>query len=457
MTSQPQSEPDLDEFMQFLRAEDDSSVSEPDDISNFEQFLRKPEPGILENATEAAKETFRFNTRNLSTAAASIAGIPGNTVQFAKWISSKLPDVPEFLKGDDTFVSSFGRNVLENIPTTEDIKQFNSRLTDGFVDPQNAIEEFGDEVLDLGVTLSVGNKDPSKLNKLINPITKAFAAKAARVGAEQLGAGEGGQAATEMGIITLMSLFDQKFASKYISEKYKSARSKLPENLMVNTFDLTNELEALETELSKGISTASKNEVRTALNELKAKASGGAIPADELIQTYHDINERMTSKRLFDDLSKSERRSLKHRYDNLRKAVGNNLNKLEENFPEFISEWREANQGFGTIAQSRKASNWVQSISKKLPKALAFGVAHTLFNPSAAIGLTGGAAALKTSELIYRIAKSPTLRKHYLNTLQSALNENTAGYIKNLGQLEKGLKDEFGSEFFVNENDKLEN
>ena len=458
MTFQPRQEEELLDLSQFavkdkpfqdVQREESFQIQE--EPLNLEQFQVEQDPTFLQNLGSAAQEAFRFSARNTATALAAVGGIPGNTVQAAKFISSKLPKVPDFLKGDETFVTEIGRNVLESLPTTEDISDFTSNLTRGFTDPKNALEEFGDDVIDLGVTLAVGNKDPTKFRKLVNPLTKALTAKGVRVGLEQLGADEKIQLGGELSTLFLMSLMDQKFANKYISEKYDAARAKLPEGAVVSTTTLETQLDALDRELSKGISTASKDEVRNALNELKAKASGGAMEAEEIIQSYHDINERMTSRKLFDDLSKQERGLLKRRYDSLRKVVNDSVAEIGEANPEFFKEWKEANQAFGTIKESKKVSNFISKATNKLPKTVQFGLAHTLFNPKAAAALGAGGAAVTTGELIFRIAKSPTLRKHYLNTLTAATNENLPAFIRNLEKLDKDLQDDFENEFYIQE------
>ncbi len=212
---------------------------------------------------------------------------------------------------------------------------------------------------------------------------------------------------------------------------------------MIPTQRLEKSLISLEEELAKGISTGTKNEVKNAVQELRAKASGGAMEADELVESFHNINERYTSKKLFDELSTSERKNLKHRYDKYKNEVGKEIADYGKENPEFYKQWKEANNGFAIIAQSKKVSNFLQSKLGSLPKHLAGTVAIELFlgHPNVAVGTVLGAGAVKTGELLYRIAKSPKLREHYLSVISEASKENLPAVIKNLEALQKESKD----------------
>ena len=44
---------------------------------------------------------------------------------------------------------------------------------------------------------------------------------------------------------------------------------------------------------------------------------------------------------------------------------------------------------------------------------------------------------------MYRVAKSPTLRKHYLDVMTAASAENFPAMVKSMNKLESGLKESF--------------
>lgn len=401
------------------------------------QYKAKEDRGYIE-------EGIRHTARTASRVGETIAGAPGDLVNFVKWLDSKMPEEPKWLKKEPNFVQRFGKKQLEKLPSSTELKQQMSEITGGFVDPQGAWEEFGDSVTELGTGLMFG-KDPTKVKNIFGSIAKSVVAKSAKEGVKAYGGGEGAQFTAELGTLMLMGFLDKDMASKYISDKYKKAGNLIPENTMIDTSNLMGELESLEQELSKGIQTATKNEVKGTVSELKGKVSGGAYPADELVEVYHDINEKMSSKNLFSELSKSEQKKLKFRYKQLQEKVAKEISKYGKSNPEFLKEWREANQGFATIAESRKVTNFLESKVGKVPSKLAGSMALEVFlgHPEIAGATAASFTGLKTGEMLYRISKSPTLRKHYANVIKEASAENLGGTIKALNQLDAGLKKSF--------------
>lgn len=379
----------------------------------------------------------------------TIAGFPGDFVKFVQFMADKLPEVP---MGKPNALQELGRKGLEKLPTSQDIKQFSEQYTKGYTQAQGPAEEFGDEVAQLATALMIPARDPRKFTAFLGAIgknvpgavTKAAAVKGAGEGAEMLGAGPKTKAVTELGMLFLTGLMGGKTADTFISEKYQAAKSAIPKGDIISTERLLTGLEKVEQELSKGVSTPTKNEVLTPLRELKAKASGGGMLAEEAVQSYHDINERLNSKKLFDDLSKGERQVLRKRYDMVRDELRGTLSEYGKRNPEFLKEWSEANQGYATIAQSKKISNFIgkhkglSRIGGTLGIELLFG--HPQAAAATAAAAAGGYASVKSGELLYRVMKSPVLRKHYLNVIDQASKENMGGTLKNLSLLEKELE-----------------
>ncbi len=392
----------------------------------------------------------RHAARTGSRVGETIAGFPGDFVKFVQFMADKLPHVPT---GKPNALQELGKKGLEKLPTSEDIKQFSEQYTKGYTKAQGKGEEIGDEVASLATALMIPARDPRKFTSFLGAlgknipgaVTKAAAVKGAGEGAEMLGAGPKTKAATELGMLFLTGMVGGKTADKFVSEKYSKARSLIPEGDIVGTNKLINGLDSVEKELSRGVSTATKNEVLTPLREIRNKASGGGMLADELVESFHNLNEKMTSKKLFDELGKSEQKLLKHRYDMLKSEVTGTLKDYGKRNPEFFKEWSEANQGYATIAQSKKVSNFI-SKHRRTPSHIATAVGvELLFGQPQLAAVTAAAAggaygAVKSGELLYRVMKSPVLRKHYLDVIENATKENVGGTVKSLNALEKELQ-----------------
>lgn len=398
------------------------------------------------------KEGARHVTRTASRIGETIAGIPGAGIQLAKaagdWLEEKVP-LPASLKGksEANFVQRYGQQLVDKIPTSEDLKDITSKLTNGFTDPQSAAEEFGDDITELAALLfgdkSKGAAKAQKVvPKLLTAVGKAFGAKASGKVAEAYGVGETGQFLTEMGTIGLMSLINGKTATQYANGKIAKAKRLVPQNQMLDTRKLTKGLESLEVDLSKGLSTATKNEVKSAVSEIRGKVSGGSYPATEVMDMVHDINERMSSKKLFDELSSTEARKLKHRYGKAKTLLLDEVQQVSRVKPEAYKLWLEGMEGHATINQSQRATKFLEKHVGKLPSKVAqgIGIELVLGHPQAAGATAGAFAALKTTELMYRVMNSPALRKHYSGAVAAAATENLATMTSELSKLEAGLQ-----------------
>jgi hypothetical protein len=414
----------------------DNEESEPFDFNAY----KVKEPPTLK------QEIGRHVTRTGARIGETILGFPGDVVKFTKSLSEALPKPPSFLQKEPNLIQKAGKKALESVPGSEDLKKVSSYLTSGFTDPQGALEELGDEVTSLATILVEPAKAVESFPKFLGTIGKAFgksaAVKGAGEGSKKLGATEGQQQAVELGTLFMTGLLGKKTADKFISEKYEKAKSLIPKGTLLDTTDMYFALEEAESKLSKGLSTPTKDKVRQSLDELKAKASGGLMEAEEVIQSVHDINEIMNSKKLFDELNTSERRLLKSRFDLVKDELHQEVAKYGKTNPEFYKEWTEANKGYGAIASSKKVGNWFESKIGKLPKHLVGSLAIDLFlgHPAAIPATIGSYSFLKTGELLTRIVKDPKLTEHYMKVLLEAGNENLPGAIKHLNALDKAAK-----------------
>lgn len=414
-----------------------------------------PSPGIPKEQTETIDlseyiekekppEILRHAVRGTSRILETVVGLPGDIVTFAKTIGEKLPEEPALFKRDPSFVQKYGKKALEKLPTSQDIRKVTNYLSGGFSEPENAKEKFADEFLELGTTLSIPLKDPNKFLALLKGMGKAAVAKGVKKGAEAYGFEEKGQAVAEIGSLMLLGLLGKKSADAFVSDQYKKAQEALPKNVIIPASGIEKNLSKLESNLKKGgVITAAESPVLKDIEDFRKVVKGDIIEASDLIPAYHKLNRQMTSKKLFDELGKGERKALKRNYDQFKNVVSKNIDKLESGYPEFYKTWKDANQAFATIQQSKRLSRNAQRFIKRNPHFSGYLAADLIFQKPIAAGATvATAGALKTGELISRVAKSPTLRKHYIQVLDAALKENEVEFVKRMNRLEKELQKE---------------
>ena len=412
---------------------------------NWDKYAVKEDPSIT---SEAVRHTARAASRIGET----IAGLPGGMINFTKgvgdWLENKVP-LPDVLKGQPkaTFVQRWGQQLVDKFPTSNELKQTMSDLTSGFVDPQNALEEFGDDLIELSALLyGDKSKAPTKARKILSngltAIGKAAGIKSSGQIAKHLGANERQQFGVEMGTMFLMNFIRGNMAEKYVGDKFKQARKSLPESHRIDTTSLDKNLARLEAELNRGISTATKNEVKGAVNEMRQKIASGSHPAGDVMDMVHDINERMSSKKLFDDLSKTEQVKLRNRYSSVKSLLKKDLAQLDKTHPEAYKLWLEGMEGRAVIENSNRATRFIEKNIGKLPPHLMTGIGIEMLHqsPQTAAVIAGGVGALKSYEIMNRIISSPVLLKAYTNAISAAASESLPAFTNELSKLDSGLQ-----------------
>lgn len=415
---------------------EDNQQEEPFDFSKY--AVKQPET-VLE-------KTARGAIRTGSRIAETIAGYPGDFAQFAKYTGEKLPKVPSFLEREPNILQKGLIKAVESLPTSGELKQVSEKLTGGYTKPKTSVEEFGDQVSSLATILVNPSKAMQSLGSLAknlgSSVLKAVTTKSVGKGAELLGASDPTKNKIELGTLFMLGLLEPKNAEAYAKDKIKKATSLIPEEQMIKTSSLAKNLEKLERDLSKGVGTPTKEQVLKPLRELKAKASGGAMEMKEIDTAYRNLNEIINSKKLFDELSTTERKLLRHRFDLLKDVLRKPFKEYGKSNPEFYKEWTGGNEAFSTVAQSKSASNFIKSKMGSIPKHLAGSLAIDLFtgHPGAIPATVGAYSAVKGIELLQRVAKSPVLRDHYQKVIMEAANNNFRGMVHNLEKLDKELK-----------------
>ena len=191
-----------------------------------------------------------------------------------------------------------------------------------------------------------------------------------------------------------------------------------------------------------------KPKIQTKLDEVRKQISGNSIEVGELEKFKTSINNILSELYAEKNVSKTGIKSAKRYANWLAGIVDDSLKDYEKANPTWGKLYRDANEVYGTIAQSNKVKNFIGKNLGKISPHLAyslFGVGHG--GTAKTLASLGGAAAVglgtvETGALVTRIMKSPRLRKYYFDVLQNALKEDVVATQENLRKLEIAIDKE---------------
>lgn len=331
-------------------------------------------------------------------------------------------------------------------PKSEDIRENVTKFLFGKkLEPKNQWEEKADTLISDFAALAI--PVPGNQLKLLKPALLALGGNAVSEGVGQIGGTEKQKAYAKIGTILAGSMINPKSAEKLKDSLYKQAREAKPADADVTANTLVKRADEFEKQLLKGDPSAgSKKKSLSLIKELKDKVKNNKINVDELEEFKRNINEARSG--LYDEfkIDKLGRKTAKRNLDHVSKLVDDTLNEYGKTNPEWESFYRPANEVHGAIAESKRARNVIGRVAKKygmhtiLP---ALGIGH--FGGAPALGGIAATAAAGTAivgggEILAKFAKSPTLQKHYMNLVNSALKEDVVAVHENLKKLKKELE-----------------
>ncbi len=373
----------------------------------------------------------------------SILGTPGNIIQTSKAIGEALPEAPSIFQREPNFVQEYGSKALSKVPTTEDLISKFDQLTENQYQPGSNAEQLVQDIAgDIG-TLLLPVKTVGQAGKAI---AGGILGNLASEGMKELEYGEGSQAAAKIGTIMLVSLINPGGANKYVQSLYNQAEASLPENAFVASKNFTMKLDGLKKELQKGLTDVeSKKPVLGAIKDVSRNAKDGKVSIRDLMEAKRNLNEQRAAK-IYDPEfkgGKKARTNLKKNYGKLAEILDDSIEEYGKTNKDFFNPYKEANQAWGGIEQSKNAGYTIKKILKNYKLFSSLGAIAGLFSkPLASTGAIGaGYTALKSYEMMHRIMMNPQLRKYYIGMIKEASKNNAAGVIKNAQNLNKDLKD----------------
>lgn len=390
------------------------------------------------------KETSRPFVRQLVNLGALALGTPGDIIQTVDKIVDPLAT---FITGRE------GPATEEIIPSSQQIKEKVRSLNPEYLAPRNDVEEFGDAVIEDFASLYAGRqlfkgKIPfantlSKAQQIIRPLGIALGSNLSETVVKDFTNNDNAAAWAKFGTALFLSMLDKQKAGQYVSQTYKKAEGLLPPDARHDASKLVAKVSAIQRRASMGTLAPSEKFIVQEVDEILKRGqyvpgTGQAtISVPAVTNIKRSLNEKL-EKFVFENPTKVA----KGRARKLGSGIIKNLNEFLDDYgktnPEWLKTYREAEQGFSTLATSNKVGNYIKNNLKK--SILTTGLLKTLGVPIGAKTAAVGAVAYPSFQVAYRIAKSPLLRKYYSNIVRAAVQENSLLMNKEIDKLDKELQ-----------------
>ncbi|MFO7881205.1 MAG: hypothetical protein R6U52_01545 [Kosmotogaceae bacterium] len=387
----------------------------------------------------------------------SLAGLPGDLLSLAdRFVAGPLSEKITGAKAkpyEETFIG-------KTFPTSEQIKN-SIQESIPYTKPRNKLEEFTNDVASTAaILLTPGGQAKIgrflKTNKTTRAFFKSLGSHAFGEGIKNLtGSEEKGNYAT-MGSLLLMSLLDRNGASRYIGKLYNNAKSALTQagNPRVNAKPLVSKLQSLRNDLTQGTLAPSEKAVVEQIDKVLSHVQDGTIGVENLWGSSRSLNE-IKQEVIRSAKSQTGGSRAKKFFGKIINHINSELNKYAEQNPKFGEPFKAAQEGFSTIAKSNFISNAVKRLSGievRNPGLLhLFGSAGgaaggTMAATKAAAGTgffsAGAVAGYQAIKMLYRVMKSPTLRKYYFQGLKEASKGNVTQFANKVNRMDKIIEKE---------------
>jgi len=402
-----------------------------------DEQVESPSQDYEENDLE--RDIERQQARMTSQAISAIFGLPGDIEEGISTLTGYKSPLP--------------------FPTSEKIQKKMQSFGQGYLDPKNDIEKEGDQLIkDFTVLAMPGANAYGFFRNLGLPI----AGYATKKGLESTGAEEGTADTAKYGLMLATDLLLNRRAAgggagAYAGQLFRNFEEQMQNGGYVNARPLMQSINNLRQQLGRGGSRPSTGPALTKIDELEDLITRGPVDVRELYPFRSAINEIIDSVKGF-EINPSRRRVQQRTIDRLNDVKDAVIESVEDwaqqNNPEALQTWREANEAYRVNEQSRTVSQYIYKTAKNFLKdplirglfgggigAGGYTAPGLLLKGSA---ITAGAslpvyAGIKAGELLYRVVQSPVLRRYYGNIIRASTENNAPLLVSNLKRLKAGL------------------
>lgn len=437
-----------------------TQAQQPSTLGKIGQFFKRKGVSLLDDIAEDTasigktgqfiKEQARPYIRQGVNLASLAIGTPGDLLKTANELVAR-PLVGAITGGETLPYEQTYLNKL--IPTSQQAKSSLQSLSPEYLAPEGEAEELLDAIVEDTTALYAGRqffrgKMPfantlSKGQQLLRSVGISVGSNLAETVVKDFTNDDTAAGWTKFGTALFLSMFDKPKAGQYVGQAYKKADGLLPSDARQNANKLSSKLNSIQLKVSKGTLAPSEKFIVQEADEILNRIRYDPVSGDRSLGVgmgaamKRSLNEKL-EEFVFKNPTKLSKSRARQYGTRIVKALNEFLDDYGKTNPEWIESFREAEQGYATLATSNKVTDYIKNNLKKT--VLSAGLLKTLGIPISGKAAAVGSVAYPSAQVAYRIAKSPLLREYYGKVIKAAVQENSALMNKELSRLDSELQ-----------------
>jgi len=398
----------------------------------------------FENEDDLEREIERVRAQQTSRMVERGLGLPGDILSLGQSLTGlgqkEIPLTPEERQkqGIPEGTTAYRKENRKFLPTSEDLRKLSEEVSGGYTKPQTQFEE------------QIGDYMGDVASRIIGPANFFTTAIVPAIGygvknySKSLGLDDSQSGLAKMGIEVVLDLASLGNARQAASFLYDRARN-LGRGLSLNAQPILNSLHALrDTWRLSGRTRTATNIAAPIERDLRNAITNNRLSADSIMDFRHRINDARRDLGHF-TVGGGTRDVGSRGLNELDRILNEAVDHIGQVNPQFLQEYRSANQAWAAYNQSNVISNF---ISKNYLSPLLASATKALFNTVSlsSIPINPFAAAAyptyKALQVIWRVSRSPVLARHYAGVLSAASKNQVGAMRKNLEKLDDALLEE---------------
>lgn len=383
--------------------------------------------------------------RTTSRIGEQVAGFPGDIFSMINHFIAN-PITENIFGGKATeYENTFLGKML---PPTSKHRQATKSAFGEYTEPQNDVETFIDDLFSDATSLALPGLKSGKIAKnIFSKFAISLGGNVAKDTVKDVTGDEKKSQYAKMGTLLFLSLFDKPSAAKAVSDLYKPLELKVANLNPVNATRLESSLNNLISKMSKGTQAPSEKFIIDESQAILNKIQNGKINPEELWASKRSLNEKLADI-LYKNPTKQSQARARKLSTVILDEIDKGLKETAKQDPKFYKQLKSADNAFGTIAKSNVIANYIDKNLKYNP--LSSGLIYAFKDIGSGLGGAASTALIpyQVGKVMYRMANSKELTKHYINVLKAASAENAVLMNKELRILDKKLQKEESKDKF---------